>query len=64
MDTKDFTGTGIAYDDLVEAYVQTVLAVTAIDKMAGNLMTKQGKLKKKLFLSLNRDNALWDEIKG
>jgi len=38
MDRKDFNTLGIGIDDLIDAYVQTVLSVVAIDKMCSRLM--------------------------
>lgn len=38
MDRKDFNSLGIGIDDLIEAYVQTVLSAIAIDKMCKRLM--------------------------
>ncbi|KAI9358560.1 hypothetical protein DFJ73DRAFT_622174 [Zopfochytrium polystomum] len=38
MDRKDFNQLGIGIDDLIDAYIQTVLSVIAIDKMACRLM--------------------------
>lgn len=40
MDMKDFNRLGIGTDDLIDAYVQTVLATTAIDKLAIQLVSK------------------------
>jgi hypothetical protein len=40
MDRKDFNQLGIGVDDLIDAYVQTVLSVIAIDKMCQRLMPK------------------------
>ncbi len=62
MDRKDFNSLGLGIDDLIEAYIQTVMATTAIDRMAMNLLSSKGKLKSKLFRSLNDDDALIDEI--
>jgi hypothetical protein len=53
MDTKDFNTLGLGLDDLIEAYVQTVLAVSAIDEMAKRLTTK-GWFDSELYASLNR----------
>lgn len=39
MDRKDFNTLGIGIDDLIDAYVQTVLSVIAIDRMCQRLMT-------------------------
>jgi hypothetical protein len=38
MDRKDFNQLGIGIDDLIDAYIQTVLSVIAIDKMSQRLM--------------------------
>jgi hypothetical protein len=62
MDRKGFNQLGIGLDDLVEAYIQTVLSTIAIDRMAQNLIGTNGKFKMKLFSSLNEDEALLNEI--
>ena len=62
MDRKEFNTLGVGIDDLIEAFIQTVLAVIAIDKMASRLIAKNKGLKKKLFKSLNNDDKLFDEI--
>lgn len=62
MDRRDFNKLGIGLDDLIEAYIQTVLSMVAIDKMARMLMNKQGKFRMRLFKSLNNDQSLLDEI--
>lgn len=38
MDRKDFNTLGLGIDDLIDAYVQTVLSVIAIDRMCQKLM--------------------------
>lgn len=63
MDRRDFNKLGIGLDDMIEAYIQTVLSTVAIDKMARTLMNKQGKFRKRLFKSLNNDKSLLSEIK-
>ncbi len=63
MDRRDFNRLGIGLDDLIEAYIQSVLSLVAIDKMAKTLINKQGKFRMKLFKSLNNDLSLIDEIK-
>ncbi len=63
MDRRDFNKLGIGLDDLIEAYIQTVLSMVAIDKMAQTLFNKNGKFRLKLFKSLNNDQSLLDEIK-
>lgn len=62
MDRKDFNSLGIGIDDLIEAYIQTVLSIVAIDNMASNLISKKGTFRKKLFQSLDNDEALMKEI--
>ncbi|KAI9318121.1 hypothetical protein BX666DRAFT_1856348 [Dichotomocladium elegans] len=61
MDRRDFNQLGIGVDDLIDAYIQTVLAVIAIDRMAERL-TSTGKFDYLLFRSLNPDDALLREI--
>lgn len=62
MDRKDFNKLGIGIDDLIEAYIQTVLATIAIDKLASTLVTQKGKFRMKLYQSLNNDEVLLGEI--
>ncbi len=62
VDTRDYNRLGLGLDDLIEAYLQTVLAVTAIDRMAQRLVTQRGAFRHKLFASLTPDPALASEI--
>lgn len=62
MDRKDFNSIGLGIDELIEAYIQTVLSTLAIDQMAQRLISKRGTLQSKLFRSLNDDDALMAEI--
>lgn len=62
MDRRDFNKLGIGMDDLIEAYIQTVLSTIAIDSMAQTLMNKQGKFRMRLFRALNDDEAFIREI--
>ena len=62
MDRRDFNRMGVGLDDLIEAYIQTLLSTIAIDRMAERLMTKKGKFSTRLFRSLNDDPALLEEI--
>ena len=62
MDRKDFNSLGLGLDDLLAGFIQTVLAVTAIDHMASRLLTQKGKLRMRLFRSMNDDPALIEEI--
>jgi hypothetical protein len=63
MDQRDFNRLGISVDDLIEGYIQTVLSMVAIDKMAQTLISQRGRLRTRLFKSLNADDALIREIK-
>ena len=63
MDRKDFNRMGISVDDLIEGYIQAILATIAIDKMAINLISQKGRFKMRLFRSLNDDPSLVNEIK-
>jgi hypothetical protein len=62
MDRKDFNSLGLGPDDLIEAFIQSVLATVAIDRMAAELTSTKGGLRMKLFRSLNDDNRLVEEI--
>ena len=63
MDRRDFNKLGIGLDDLIEAFIQTVLSMVAIDNMAKTLVNKQRKFRMRLFKSLNDDPGLIEEIK-
>jgi hypothetical protein len=62
MDSRDFNLLGLGLDDLIEAYLQTVMSVKAIDAMAAQLITTQRKFRRRLFRSLNPDPKLVDEV--
>lgn len=62
MDSKDFNTLGIGIDDLIEAYIQTILTIVAIDKMSQTLLNTKGQFKMKLFKSLDNDESLIKEI--
>jgi hypothetical protein len=62
MDRRDFNKLGIGMDDLIEAYIQTVLSTIAIDRMCNTLFNTKGKFRMRLFKSLNNDNTLINEI--
>lgn len=64
MDRKDFNKLGLGVDDLITAFVQTVLAVTAIDEMAERLVGEDGSFNYELFSALNNDDALIAEIEA
>lgn len=63
VDRRDFNRLGIGSDDLIDGFIQTVLATVAIDKLANKLM--QGEKQEfdvELFSSLNKDQSLIQEI--
>jgi len=62
MDNRDFNRLGIGVDDLIECYIQTILSMTAIDQMAQTLVTQKQRFRRRLFRSLNPDDALVAEI--
>ncbi|KAF9351525.1 hypothetical protein BGX34_000511 [Mortierella sp. NVP85] len=67
MDRKDFNQLGLGIDDMIDAYIQTVLSVIAIDKMCQRLMRENPEEPAKtfdleLFKALNPDSVLWEEI--
>eukprot|EP00808_Paulinella_micropora_P031073 g83223.t1 len=61
MDSKDFNKLGLGLDDLIDAYIQTVLACTAIDRMCQQLMAG-GTFNAPLYRTLNEDAVLLKEI--
>ncbi|KAF9308498.1 hypothetical protein BG003_011030 [Podila horticola] len=67
MDRKDFNQLGLGVDDMIDAYIQTVLSVIAIDKMCVRLMKENPDgdgqtFDLDLFRALNPDSVLWQEI--
>ena len=62
VDRRDFNKLGIGLDDLIDGFIQSVMATVAIDKMAKNLINTKGRLKTRLFKSLNDDPALIQDI--
>lgn len=62
MDRRDFNKIGVGLDDLIEAFIQSVLSMIAIDNMSNNLMNSKGKFRTKLFKSLNDDASLINEF--
>ena len=62
MDTRDFNKLGLGLDDLIEGFIQAVLANISIDKMSINLLDTEGHLQEELFTSLDNDKVLNEEI--
>jgi len=62
VDNRDFNKLGVGTDDLIEGYVQTVLSVTAIDRMCARLLTQKGRFRHRFFGEVNPDPALAAEI--
>jgi hypothetical protein len=62
FDRRDFNRIGIGLDALISGFIQGVLAMTAIDRMANSLLTSKGRFRMKLFRSINNDPALHSEI--
>lgn len=62
MDNRDFNRLGIGLDDLIESYLQTILATVAIDRMASDLVSTKGRFKRRFFQKVNPDAALAEEI--
>lgn len=64
MDGRDFNRLGLGLDDLIEAYLQTIMSMVAIDDMCDQLITKARRFRRRLFSSLVADEALGAEIFG
>ena len=62
FDRRDFARLGLGMDDLIEAFVQSVMATLAIDDMAKRLVKRGGGFRSDLFRSLAQDSKLSREI--
>lgn len=62
MDERDFGRLGLGLDDLTEAYLQTIMAMHAIDRMCVRLINAKGKFRYRLFGSIDSDPVLFDEV--
>lgn len=58
VDHAHFDALGLGLDELVDAYLQTVLAVLAIDRMAARLLRADGSFDHAGFAALNPDPRL------
>lgn len=64
MNDEDFTQLGIDIDDLIESYVQTVLAIIAIDQLCIQFYDDSNQIfDVDLFRKINPDEVLINEIK-
>lgn len=62
MDERDFNRLGLSLDEIIEAFVQTVLSVQAINQLAGSLLTQKKDLKRRAFYGMCNDQELMKEI--
>lgn len=62
VDSRDFNKLGVGLDDLIEGYLQTVLAISAIDRMATQILTSKQVFRRRFFRQLVPDPALVDEV--
>lgn len=62
FDRRDFNTLGMGLDALIDGYIQSILAINAIDRFAASLLNSKGRFRFKLFRSLNNDARLLDEI--
>ena len=58
VDHAHFDALGLGLDELVDAYLQTVLAVLAIDRMAARLLRADGSFDHAGFAARNPDPRL------
>jgi hypothetical protein len=63
-DVRDVPSLGLSVDDLIDGFVQSVLAMTAIDDMCARLLTPAGAFDLDAFEALNDDAALLDELRA
>ena len=61
-DVRDFPSLGLSVDDLIDGFVQSVLAMSAINDMCLRLLTPKGDFDFEAFSLLNDDPALIEEI--
>jgi len=61
MDRKDFNKLGCSLDNLIEAFIQTVMSTQAIDNMAQRIVPN-GVFDAELFYSLSKDDRLMAEL--
>ncbi|MEZ4266761.1 MAG: hypothetical protein R3F39_10315 [Myxococcota bacterium] len=62
MDSQEFNHLGMGPDDLIDAYVQTVLSILAIDRMAASVLRPDGELDRERFAAMDDDPSLTAEL--
>ncbi len=61
-DTRDFNKLGMALDDLIESYLQTIMATISVNRMGASLVSTKGLFKRRFFKSVNPDSSLVAEV--
>ena len=62
IDSAAFPTLNFNLDDLIDAFVQSVLSATAIDHMCSSLLREDGSLDLEAFRSINPDEKLLAEL--
>jgi hypothetical protein len=62
MSDDDFNQLGIGLDDLIDGYIQTVLAVISIDKFCESFLNEKNELNYQAFKYLNSDEKFVMEL--
>ncbi len=64
MDRRDYRRLGLGIDDLIDVFVQSVMATRAVDDMATRLVSDDGDFDRNLYRALSNDETLLAEILG
>lgn len=62
LDSRDFNRLGVGLDDLIEAYIQSILSITAIDSLCKELINQKNQFRYRLFRSFVPDDVLEQEL--
>jgi hypothetical protein len=62
MDRKDFNSLGISLDSLIDAFIQSVFAHIAVDRMS-DFLCPNGEFSESFFQAVCDDKKLVEEIK-
>jgi len=62
LDSRDFNKLGLGLDDLIEGYIQSILAMIAIDKLCKELVNQKNSFRYRLFKSFVPDDVLSEEL--